>query len=194
MKNPWLWLGSFMFCIVLMGLGVAQQSEKAASAPASVRSGCDAPNPGAPSIYKGTVIKVTSLAETSQFISTVSSGNCEISVTGSPWQLGLLMTVNSRVKFQATYNGGFYENPQGVVLDSTVASENQPPNPRQSLRIYMTDGPDWISQTEGVLTITRKNGDQESFNIKKALGNQIRINNWNTFYYDDQFNVVGVEH
>lgn len=192
MKNPWLWLGSFTFCIVLMGLGVVQQNEKAASAPASVTSGCDAPKSGASYTFKGTVIKVTSLADTNQFISTVGSGSCEISVIGSPWQLSHLMHTNSQVKFQTTYNNGFYGNPQGVVLDSTVITANQPSTPRQSLRIYMTEGPEWISQTEGVLTITRKNGSQESFTISKQLGSQIKIKDWNIFYYDDQFNIVGV--
>lgn len=196
MKNTWLWLGGLALCLVALTAGVGAQKNNSSSASADQMNGCE-PQNGKTFTIRGVVTRVSPMpGNPNVLISSVMTGaGCEVVVNGSPWQLGLLSIVNSPVKFTASSNGGFLSNPQGVVKDSTApaALPSYEPEPRASIRAYMTEGAEWISQSEGIITITRKNGNQETYGISKSLGGQIKLNAWNTFYYDDQYNVIAVE-
>ena len=208
MKNAALWLGGLVVCTALLAIGAQGQSKNLKTT--GLLNPC-ALEAGQIGKIQGVVISSKrSEGNPTQWTSTIQSGNCPVGVTFDGGMANdPLKIVNTPVSFTASVvPGGFLGNIQNVEITSTIPPVPVQPQtyqssvPPQSIRVsqpmqqciaaYMNgDRPQFIEGVGG-LEINMGNGRYARLVITSKYWNEVRKNNFNTFYFNQYKEVVGV--
>lgn len=196
MKGNWiLWGAPLVICIVLIG---GNLGKPAASTKGNEQlNTCDLKD-GQTGIIRGTVTKTGPMPGNPSYrMSTImTSQGCEVTINASVWQIGALGTINNKVEFTATQTGEFLGNPQNIQINSQIPDANGNVEPMKSIRVKIGEKPAFAAaDREAILTVwISEEGYDKNFVISRELSAQLKVGVFNTLFYDDQSNIVSVEH